>query len=184
MAIYTRTGDGGKTGLGDGSRVGKGDVRIVAVGEVDELNAAVGMARAAGLTSEVDGLLARIQGELFELGADLGRPLAKGKGTGGRVPVRLDAAYVVRLEGEVDRVEAGLPALRSFILPGGNEAAARLHLARAVCRRAERAVVALMEGAAETTNPECVRYLNRLSDLLFVLARQAAGGAETVWRRG
>jgi cob(I)alamin adenosyltransferase len=182
MAIYTRGGDSGETGLGDGSRVGKGDPRIVAVGEVDELNAAVGLVRAAGVEEEADRLLERIQRELFDLGADLARPVAVGEASAPRPPLRLDGAYTARLEAAIDAVDATLPPLRSFILPGGSEAAARLHLARAVCRRAERAVVGLIRASAQTTNPECGRYLNRLADLLFVLARQAAGGAETVWR--
>ena len=182
MAIYTRTGDEGETGLGDGARVGKGGVRIVAVGEVDELNAALGVARAAGLPGEADRLLEVIQRDLFDLGADLARPVVDGEGAAGRAPVRLDGAYVARLEAAIDTVEATLPALRRFILPGGSEAASRLHFARAVCRRAERAVVTATRAEAGRTNPECGRYLNRLADLLFVLARQAAGGSETVWR--
>jgi len=184
MRIYTRTGDGGETGLGDGSRVAKNDLRVVAVGEVDELNAAVGVARAAGLPEEVDRRLERIQRELFDLGADLARPIAVGEASAKRPPLRLVGAYVARLEAAIDEIDAALPPLRSFILPGGSEAAARLHVTRAVCRRAERAVVGLMRVAAETTNPECGRYLNRLADLLFVLARHAAGGGETEWRRG
>jgi len=182
MVIYTRSGDGGETGLGDGSRVAKDDLRVVAVGEVDELNAAVGVARAAGLPEEVDRRLERIQCELFDLGADLARPIGVGAASAGRPPLRLDGTYVARLEGAIDAVDAALPALRNFILPGGNEAAARLHLARAVCRRAERAVVTLARTATRRTNPECGRYLNRLADLLFVLARQAASGTEIVWR--
>jgi len=153
------------------------------VGEVDELNAAVGLARAAGLAKEVDRRLEAIQCELFDLGADLARPIAIAEASAMRPPLRLDGAYVARLEEAIDEIDATLPPLRHFILPGGNEASARLHLARAVCRRAERAVVGLMGAAAETTNPECGRYLNRLADLLFVLARQAAGGSESVWRR-
>jgi len=182
MRIYTRTGDGGETGLGDGSRLAKDDPRVVAVGEVDELNAALGWVRAAGVGEDVDPLLERVQRELFEVGSDLARPMVDGEASAARAPVRLDGDYVVGLEGAIDEIDATLPPLRHFILPGGNEVAARLHFARAVCRRAERAVVGLMRAAAETTNPECGRYLNRLADLLFVLARQAAGGNESVWR--
>jgi cob(I)alamin adenosyltransferase len=155
---------------------------VVAIGEVDELNAAVGLARAAGPPEDVDRLLEQVQRELFDLGADLGRPVAGDASAAERPPLRLDGGYIARLEKAIDRVDAALSPLRHFILPGGTETAARLHLARAVCRRAERAVVRLMGAAKGTTNPECLRYLNRLADLLFVLARQAAAGRESVWR--
>ncbi len=160
--IYTRGGDAGQTSLGDGSRVSKLDPRIAALGEVDELNSVVGWC-AAGLD--------RIQNELFDLGADLSVP------DGNRL--RIEQPYVDRLEAEIDEANAKLEPLKSFVLPGGTETAARLYVARAVCRRAERAVLAV-EGA----NPLAAVYLNRLSDLLFVLARAANGGDEPLWRPG
>jgi cob(I)alamin adenosyltransferase len=165
--IYTRGGDKGETSLGDGSRVSKLDPRVAAMGEVDELNSLMGWT----------GGLDRIQNELFDLGADLSVPWADG---GERLRITEEA--VVRLEGEIDEANAQLPELKSFVLPGGSERAARLFLARAVCRRAERAVL-----AAPDTNPLAATYLNRLSDLLFVLARAAnvaAGGDEVLWRPG
>lgn len=165
--IYTRGGDKGETSLGDGSRVSKLDPRVAAMGDVDELNSLVGWA----------GGLDRVQNELFDLGADLSVPLA---GHEGRLRVTREA--VERLEQEIDDANAALPELKSFVLPGGNERAARLFLARAVCRRAERAVL-----SAPDTNPLAAVYLNRLSDLLFVLARAAnadAGVDEPLWRPG
>jgi cob(I)alamin adenosyltransferase len=165
--IYTRGGDKGKTSLGDGSRVSKLDPRVAAMGDVDELNSLVGWA----------GGLDRVQNELFDLGADLSVPFAAG---GERLRVTEEA--VARLEQEIDGANASLPELKSFVLPGGSERAARLFLARAVCRRAERAVLAVPD-----TNPLAAVYLNRLSDLLFVLARAAnaeAGGQEPLWRPG
>jgi cob(I)alamin adenosyltransferase len=165
--IYTRGGDRGETSLGDGSRVSKLDPRVVAMGEVDELNSLLGWA----------GGLERIQNELFDLGADLSVPYAAGED---RLRVTQDA--VDRLEGEIDEANAALPELRSFVLPGGSERAVRLFLARAVCRRAERAVLAVSDA-----NPLDAVYLNRLSDLLFVLARAAnvaAGIDEPLWRPG
>jgi cob(I)alamin adenosyltransferase len=165
--IYTRGGDKGETSLGDGSRVSKLDPRVAAMGEVDELNSLMGWT----------GGLDRIQNELFDLGADLSVPWADG---GERLRITEEA--VVRLEGEIDEANAQLPELKSFVLPGGSERAARLFLARAVCRRAERAIL-----AAPDTNPLAATYLNRLSDLLFVLARAAnvaAGGDEVLWRPG
>jgi cob(I)alamin adenosyltransferase len=180
--IYTRSGDGGDTSLADGRRVTKCHPRIAACGEVDELGAALGVARAAGLPAPVDRLLATVQHELFDLGADLSRPLVPAEGEGARTPLRLDGDYTRRLEAAIDRVSSTLPPLNGFVLASGTPAAAALHLARSVCRRAERrAVIVLAEGEA---NPEVVRYLNRLSDLLFVLARQAAGGAEERWVPG
>ena len=160
--IYTRGGDAGETSLGDGSRVSKLDARIVALGEVDELNSVLGWC-AAGLD--------RIQNELFDLGADLSVP--------GGDRLRIEQSYVDRLEAEIDAANSRLEPLKSFVLPGGTETAARLYLARAVCRRAERAVLAV-----EGTNPLAAVYLNRLSDLLFVLARLANGGDEPLWRPG
>lgn len=162
--IYTRGGDKGKTSLGDGSRISKLDPRVAAMGDVDELNSLLGLG----------GGLDRIQNELFDLGADLSVPYA---GHEDRLRVTQDA--VDRLEREIDDANASLPELKSFVLPGGSERASRLYLARAVCRRAERAVLAV-----EDTNPLVAVYLNRLSDLLFVLARAANAGAEPLWKPG
>ena len=165
--IYTRGGDKGETSLGDGSRVSKLDPRVAALGDVDELNSLVGWA----------GDLDRVQNELFDLGAALSVPYA---GNEDRLRVTDDA--VERLEQEIDAANKALPELKSFVLPGGSERAARLFLARAVCRRAERAVLAVPD-----TNPLAAIYLNRLSDLLFVLARAAnaeAGVAGPLWRPG
>lgn len=162
--IYTRGGDKGETSLGDGSRVSKLDPRVAAMGDVDELNSLVGWA----------GGLDRIQNELFDLGADLAVPLA-----GHEDRLRITEEAVERLEAEIDAVNATLPELKSFVLPGGSERAARLFLARAVCRRAERAVLAVPDA-----NPLCAVYVNRLSDLLFVLARAANAGEEPLWKPG
>jgi cob(I)alamin adenosyltransferase len=171
--VVTRGGDAGKTSLGDGSRVGKDAPRIAALGTVDEANAAIGLLRCAlAGVPETDAMLARIQNDLFDVGADLCVP-----GAGGD-RLRLTEAPVERLAAEVAAMNAGLAPLTSFVLPGGTEAAARAHLARVVVRRAERDVVHLAE--AEALNPVLVRYLNRLSDHLFVLARACnadAGGA-------
>jgi cob(I)alamin adenosyltransferase len=172
--IYTRGGDGGETSLGDGSRVSKLDPLVQAYGEVDELNSLLGWAQVlAG-----DPRLGRIQNELFDLGADLSVAFAEGDGR-----LRIEQAAIDRLEAECDEANAGLAELRSFVLPGGSEVAARLHVARAVCRRAERGV---LEAARErSVNPLAPVYLNRLSDLLFVLARVAnAGGSEPLWLPG
>jgi cob(I)alamin adenosyltransferase len=181
MKIYTRTGDQGDTGLFGGPRVGKDDARLQAYGTVDELNAFVGLARTETLAEPVDGLLSRVQSELFEVGAELATrdPVAHGTRT-------IGPAHVAALEAAIDEHEQSLPALAHFILPGGTRAAAALHVARAVCRRAERHVVALSRGGAEPISPVLVVYLNRLGDLLFVLARSvnhAAGVADTVWKR-
>jgi cob(I)alamin adenosyltransferase len=165
--IYTRGGDKGKTSLGDGSRVSKLDPRVAAMGDVDELNSLVGWA--AGLE--------RVQNELFDLGADLSVPFAPGDER-----LRITEEAVSRLEHEIDEANASLPELKSFVLPGGSERASRLFFARAVCRRAERAVLAV-----PGTNPLAAVYLNRLSDLLFVLARAAnaeAGVEGPLWRPG
>lgn len=173
MRIYTRGGDGGDTGLFGGERVSKTHPRVAACGSVDELNAVLGMARALGPCVEVDGMLARMQAMLFAFGADLAAP-------GGQE--RTGEADVRRLEQEIDAMEAGLPELRNFILPGGDACAAALHLARCVCRRAEREVVALGGGTARG-----VPLLNRLSDHLFVLARHQnflAGRVEEKWMGG
>jgi cob(I)alamin adenosyltransferase len=162
--IYTRGGDRGKTSLGDGSRVSKLDPRVAAMGDVDELNSLLGL---------VEGL-DRVQNELFDLGADLSVPYV-----GHEDRLRVTQAAVDRLEQEIDEANAPLPELKSFVLPGGSERAALLFLARAVCRRAERAVLAVTD-----TNPLCAVYLNRLSDLLFVLARAANAGKEPLWKPG
>jgi len=165
--IYTRGGDKGETSLGDGSRVSKLDPRVAAMGDVDELNSLIGWA---------DGL-DRIQNELFDLGADISVPFA-----GNEDRLRIADEAIERLEQEIEAANAALPELKSFVLPGGSERAARLFLARAVCRRAERAVLAVPD-----TNPLAAVYLNRLSDLLFVLARAAnaeAGVEEPLWRPG
>jgi cob(I)alamin adenosyltransferase len=178
--IYTRAGDAGETSLGDGSRVAKSDPRIEAYGTVDELNSALGLALAGGLPGEFQPWLEEIQNDLFDLGADLSVPLA-----GARERLRVTAAQVERLERLCDRVNERLDPLKSFVLPGGGEAAARLHLARTICRRAEREAVALAEAA--DVNPAALAYLNRLSDLLFILARAAnaaAGAPEPLWRPG
>jgi cob(I)alamin adenosyltransferase len=177
--IYTRTGDAGETSLGDGSRVSKLDSRIGAFGAVDELNSLIGVALAAAPDGGPRSTLERIQNELFDLGADLSVPFEIGD------RLRIEQPVVDRLEEDCDRFNAGLEPLKSFVLPGGSEAAARLHVARAVCRRAEREAL----GASEQVdvNPLTLVYLNRLSDLLFILARAAnaaAGAQEPLWKPG
>jgi cob(I)alamin adenosyltransferase len=178
--IYTRGGDAGETSLGNGTRVSKQSLRIVALGEVDEANAAVGFARTCNEDRALDDALARIQNELFDLGADLSVPPAETE----RSRLRIDASQVARLEAEIDQANAALAPLDSFVLPGGTRAAAALHLARAVVRRAERAVSAL--AAAESVDVHARAYLNRLSDHLFVMARRANddGRADVKWRPG
>jgi|SRR5579862_467695 cob(I)alamin adenosyltransferase len=172
--IYTRGGDRGQTSLGDGSRVSKLDPLLRAYGAVDELNSFIGWAQ----VEVQDERLARIQNELFDLGADLARPFVEDDGR-----LRIGDDAVSRLEGDCDDVNADLPELRSFVLPGGSEAAARLHIARAVCRRVEREVLAAAE--ERRLNPLALVYLNRLSDLLFILSRAAnAGGEEPLWKPG
>jgi cob(I)alamin adenosyltransferase len=179
MKIYTKTGDAGDTGLFGGPRVGKDDVRVEAYGAVDELNAAIGVARARDADGELDALLAAAQDHLFAIGAELATP--PGAKAHSAVPP-IETAWASALEAAIDRFEAELPPLRQFVLPGGSPLAADLHLARAVCRRAERRVVALHRAAAVA--PEVLAYLNRLSDFLFVAARLAnhrAGAAEVPW---
>lgn len=179
MKIYTRTGDDGSTGLLGGSRVGKDDPRIVAYGAVDELNACLGVCRASGLAALIDDVVARLQHDMFMLGAELASPQELPQGT----EVLGDDA-IARLEKSIDDFEATLAPLRQFILPGGSPAGAALHVARCVCRRAEQGVVALSRGAG--VRPEAVRYLNRVSDLLFVLARAAnaaAGVGDVPWEK-
>lgn len=179
MKIYTKTGDGGETGLFGGGRVRKCDARVEAYGEVDEACAALGVARAALADDPLAAELARLQDELFCVGAELATP-HDAKAHGAVPPV--EPRWATRLEEGMDRMDAELPALRQFVLPGGTPAAAALHLARAVCRRAERRVVALAGEAA--VDPAVLVYLNRLSDWLFVAARLAnvrAGRAELLW---
>lgn len=172
--ITTRGGDAGQTSLGNGTRVPKNALRIEALGAVDEANAAIGLLR-LHTAQEEDAMLTRIQNDLFDLGADLSVPGEEGG-------LRVSAAQCQRLEQELATMNAGLPPLRSFILPGGTPAAAHAHLARTLARRAERAVVAL--AAAEPVNGEAVRYLNRLSDHLFVLARSLNMGQDPLWEPG
>jgi cob(I)alamin adenosyltransferase len=177
--IYTRGGDAGETSLGDGARVSKLDARIAAYGTVDEVNAAVGLALAADCPADIAEVLARVQNELFDLGADLSVPLEN------EARLRVTQAQVDVLEQDCDRFNASLPELKSFILPAGTETAARLHVARTICRRAERE--ALAGSGVNDLNPLALVYLNRLSDLLFILARAAnaaAGRPETLWKPG
>ena len=183
--IYTRTGDDGSTALGTGERRRKYDLRVAAYGTVDELNAAIGMARLhAGDDRELDAMLSHIQNDLFDVGADLCMP-DKGKGPDG---ARLDVtqAQVNWLEAQIDHLNAALAPLRSFVLPGGNATASHLHLARTVCRRAERLIVELADKPGENVTPAAVKYINRLSDFLFVAARFAnqKGTADVLWVPG
>jgi cob(I)alamin adenosyltransferase len=178
VKIYTKTGDAGETGLFGGTRVSKASARVAAYGDVDELNSTIGVARLHRIDDERDALLGAIQSELFDLGAELaarpGKQLAS--------PM-LDDDDVAALERAIDRAEEELPPLTSFVLPGGAPGAAHLHVARTVCRRAERNIVAL--AASDTVRPELLRYLNRLSDLLFVLARLAnlrANVSDVPWK--
>ena len=183
--IYTRTGDDGTTALGTGERRKKYDLRIAAYGTLDEVNATLGLARLhTADDAALDAVLARIQNDLFDVGADLCMP-GKGKGPGG---ARLDAteAQVAWLEGEIDRLNAALAPLKSFILPGGTAAAAYLHLARTVCRRAERLIAELKDRPGESVTPAALKYVNRLSDFLFVASRHAngKGARDVLWSPG
>jgi cob(I)alamin adenosyltransferase len=182
--IYTRTGDEGTTALAAGGRRPKHDLRIEAYGTVDETNACIGLARLHTAGHEVDLMLGRIQNDLFDLGADLAtvetdKPLPY-------EPLRVTQAQVDRLEQEIDRLNGPMSPLRSFVLPGGTPAAAALHLARTVCRRAERHVVELMHRPDEKVSPEAVKYLNRLSDFLFVASRSVNdhGALDVLWVPG
>lgn len=177
--IYTRTGDDGTTGLVDGSRRAKHDARMAAIGEVDEVNSAIGLA-ALVVPADAGAELTRIQNDLFDLGADLATPGSDFEP--GEMTLRVVPGQVVWLEHAIDARNAALPPLTSFILPGGSEAAARVHLARAIARRAERAAVAL--AAQEPVNPSALAYLNRLSDYLFVLARALNAGRDPLWVPG
>ena len=173
--IYTRTGDDGTTGLGDGSRVAKDSLRVEAFGTIDEANSAIGLVLAReSIPAPVRGVLTEIQHDLFELGGELCIPGHSA----------ITAAYIERLEVELDALNADLPALEEFILPGGGEAAARCHLARTIVRRAERTTMSLAR--SDSVRPEILKYLNRLSDLLFVVARvlaRAEDGEEVLWNR-
>ena len=181
--IYTKTGDAGETALGNGARVAKHSMRVNAYGTVDETNATVGMARQHS-TGEIDAALARIQNDLFDLGADLCRPDMERDHEAGYAPLRIQERQVLRLETEIDAMNARLQPLRSFILPGGSALAAHLHLCRTVSRRAERLTVEL--ATMEAINAEAVKYLNRLSDWFFVAGRIANddGRADVLWVPG
>ena len=180
--IYTKTGDAGQTHLGDMSRVEKTDPRLVAYADVDETNSVLGVALALGAPDpEVADLLRSIQNDLFDVGADLCTPVTPDPEY---PPLRITAAYTERLEAACDDYNERLPKLTSFILPGGTATAALLHQARVVARRAERSVWALLAADADRTNAETARYLNRLSDLLFILARTANPGGDILWEPG
>jgi len=182
VRIYTRTGDQGETGLFGGQRVVKNHPRVGAYGEVDELNALLGVCVTHCTDIEIAGTLERLQTELFVLGADLATPYEEGEQVGSRKVQRISEGMAAALEGLIDTYETASPPLTQFILPGGTPLAAHLHLARTVCRRAERQAVAA--AGKETLNPEGIVYLNRLSDLLFVMARAAnhrSGHPETPW---
>ena len=178
--IYTRGGDKGKTALGNGSRVAKHAPRVAAYGTVDECNATIGLVR-LHTSDEADAMLARIQNDLFDLGADLCTPEEEAPAY---PPLRITASQVERLEQEIDAMNAELEPLQSFVLPGGTAASAHLHLARTVARRAEREVTALAD--EEAINPEAIRFINRLSDLLFVMGRylNEKGRHDVLWVRG
>jgi len=181
--IYTRTGDAGTTGLVDGSRVSKADPRMAAVGDVDELNSAIGVALTQIADPVQSALLGRVQNELFDLGADLATPGEDFAPT--EMALRITEGQVARLEREIDAMNEGLGALTSFILPGGHPGAAAIHLARAIARRAERSAVAAV-GAGVRLNPQALAYINRLSDHLFVMARliNAGGSGDVLWKPG
>ena len=183
--IYTRTGDDGTTALGTGERRKKSDLRVAAYGTLDEVNAAIGVARlhTAG-DAALDPALSHIQNDLFDAGADLCTP-GRGKGPGG-ARLTVTDKQVAWLEAEIDRLNAELAPLRSFVLPGGSAAAAYLHVARTVCRRAERLIAELKEKPEESVNPEVLKYINRLSDYLFVASRyaNAKGAGDVLWKPG
>jgi cob(I)alamin adenosyltransferase len=180
--IYTRTGDDGMSGLGDFTRVPKTDPRLVAYADVDEANCALGVALAVGsLPQRLVPVLRQVQNDLFDVGADLCTPIVDDPKY---PPLRIDESYVTRLEGWCDEFNAPLPKLDSFILPGGTPGAALLHTARVVTRRAERSTWALLAVDAERTNALTARYLNRLSDLLFILCRVANPGGDVLWKPG
>lgn len=180
--IYTRTGDGGSTRLGDSSPVPKTDLRVEAYGEVDELNAVLGLAVSAGLKGEHAALVQRIQNDLFDLGADLCKPLEEEEEEG--ESLRISAKQVKGLEEAIDRINSGLETLKSFVLPGGSTGASWLHLARTVCRRGERQAWRL--AAREPVNEQALAFLNRLSDLFFVMSRaeNGDGARDVLWQPG
>jgi cob(I)alamin adenosyltransferase len=182
--IYTRTGDDGTTALADGSRTAKTDTRLAAYADVDEANCAIGMAITFGsLPPDIALLLARVQNELFDLGADLATPVHPEPPP--YPPLRIEEDYITRLEQECDAYNSGLPTLRSFLLPGGSPGSTLLHMARTVTRRAERSAWAAVSEHGETMSPLPARYLNRLSDLLFILSRAAnAGHDDVLWKPG
>jgi cob(I)alamin adenosyltransferase len=183
--IYTRTGDDGTTALGTGERRKKYDLRVAAYGTLDETNSVLGIARLhTGGDAALDAALSRIQNDLFDVGADLTTP-GKGRGPGG-ARLTVTAAQVEWLEAEIDRLNDDLEPLRSFVLPGGSAAAAYLHLARTVCRRAERLIAQLNDQKDESVTPEVLKYVNRLSDFLFVAARHAndKGTRDVLWKPG
>ncbi len=181
--IYTRTGDDGTTALGDGSRAAKTDPRLAAYADVDEANCAIGMAvTMGGLPGDLVTLLSRIQNELFDVGADLCNPVSENPPY---PPLRITEDYVQRLEQDCDTHNASLPVLRSFILPGGTPGAALLNMARTIVRRAERSTWAALETYGDSMNPLTARYLNRLSDLLFIVGREANGpDGDVLWKPG
>ncbi|GEL26970.1 cob(I)yrinic acid a,c-diamide adenosyltransferase [Pseudonocardia sulfidoxydans NBRC 16205] len=180
--IYTKTGDDGTTALGDLSRVPKTDPRLTAYADTDEANAAIGVAVAVGqLSTRVLGALRQVQNDLFDVGADLSTPIVVNPS---HPPLRVTEDYVTRLEGWCDAFNADLPKLASFVLPGGAPGSAYLHVARTVTRRAERSVWALLVADADRSNPLTARYLNRLSDLLFILSRVANRDGDVLWRPG
>jgi cob(I)alamin adenosyltransferase len=180
--IYTKTGDTGTTALGDMSRVAKTDPRVAAYGDTDECNAAIGVALALGALPEaVRAVLTRIQNDLFDVGADLATPVVPDPA---HPPLRVTESYVTRLEGWCDEFNAGLGKLDSFVLPGGTAGAALLHVARTVARRAERSAWALYAADPSATNVLALTYLNRLSDLLFILSRVANPGGDVLWKPG
>ncbi len=185
--IYTRTGDDGTTALGTGERRKKYDLRIAAYGTIDETNAAIGVARLhTGGDATLDAALSRIQNDLFDVGADLCTPVKEGgKGPGG-ARLTVTDKQVTWLEAEIDRLNEGLSPLRSFVLPGGSAAAAYLHLARTICRRAERLIAELGEQPGETVTQEVLKYVNRLSDFLFVASRytNGKGSGDVLWKPG
>jgi cob(I)alamin adenosyltransferase len=183
--IYTRTGDDGTTALGTGERRKKYDLRVAAYGTLDEVNAAIGIARLhTGDDASLDAALARVQNDLFDAGADLTTP-GKGKGPGG-ARLTVTDAQVAWLEGEIDRLNADLAPLKSFVLPGGSAAAAYLHLARTICRRGERLIAELKDKPDENVGDEVLKYVNRLSDFLFVASRYAngKGARDVLWVPG
>ncbi|TCT06545.1 cob(I)yrinic acid a,c-diamide adenosyltransferase [Aquabacter spiritensis] len=185
--IYTRTGDDGTTGLGSGERVAKHDLRVEAYGTVDEANAAIGIARLhLAHLPDLDRVLGRVQNDLFDLGADLATPDRPGAPPPAYEALRIVASQVARIEADIDRFNADLAPLRSFVLPGGEPAAAFLHQARTVARRAERQMVALSQVAGEIVGADAIRYVNRVSDLLFVASRyvNAQGAGDVLWVPG